>query len=81
MEKKDLLLKQQIEDLWSRDGGKYASYGHKRLAIHFKLNKKRVRRVMKKYNLRPYKRKKKPWKYSPQTDEDLQKSLEKQSDY
>jgi len=33
-----------------------SSYGHKRLADHLKLNKKRILRVMKKYGIKPYRR-------------------------
>jgi putative transposase len=33
-----------------------SSYGHKRIAMELKINKKRVRRVMKKFNLMPKKR-------------------------
>ena len=32
------------------------SYGHKRIALEFKLNNKRIRRVMKKYGIKPYRR-------------------------
>ena len=32
------------------------SYGHKRIAIEFGLNNKRIRRVMKKYGIKPYRR-------------------------
>lgn len=32
------------------------SYGHKRIALEFNLNKKRILRVMKKYDLKPYRR-------------------------
>ena len=32
------------------------SYGHKRIAIALKFNKKRILRIMKKYNLKPYRR-------------------------
>ena len=34
----------------------FPSYGHKRLAIHLKINKKRVLRVMKLYGIKPYRR-------------------------
>lgn len=37
------------------------SYGHKRLAIHLKLNKKRILRVMKKYGIKPYRRRRRKW--------------------
>ena len=33
-----------------------SSYGHKRLADHLKLNRKRILRVMKKYGIKPYRR-------------------------
>ena len=32
------------------------SYGHKRIALEFRLNNKRIRRVMKKYAIMPYRR-------------------------
>lgn len=39
------------------------SYGHKRLALALKFNKKRIRRVMKKFGIKPYRRRvKKPRK-------------------
>lgn len=34
----------------------HPAYGHKRLATHLKINKKRVLRVMKKYGIKPYRR-------------------------
>lgn len=41
----------------------HTDYGHKRIAIHLKMSKERVRRVMKKYNLHPARRRqKKPHK-------------------
>lgn len=36
--------------------GIHPSYGHKRIALEFPLNKKRILRVMKKFNLKPYRR-------------------------
>lgn len=51
-EKVDLELKSQIETVMT----KHPRYGHKRIALELKLNKKRVRRVMKKFNLKPYRR-------------------------
>lgn len=38
----------------------HPSYGHKRIALHLKLNKKRILRVMKKYSLKPYRRRVRP---------------------
>jgi len=43
-------LKRQIEAVLSDN----PAYGHKRIALELKLNKKRIRRVMKKYGLKPY---------------------------
>jgi transposase InsO family protein len=34
--------------------GVHPAYGHKRIALEFSLNKKRILRVMKKYNIKPY---------------------------
>lgn len=43
--------------------GIHPAYGHKRIALEFPLNKKRVLRVMKKYGIKPYRRRaKKPRK-------------------
>jgi hypothetical protein len=46
-------VKRQIESVQTD----HPAYGHKRIALALKLNKKRIRRVMKKFNLRPYRRK------------------------
>jgi putative transposase len=51
-EKKDWATKMMIEEGLR----KHPSYGHKRMATHLKINKKRVRRVMKKYGIKPYRR-------------------------
>jgi putative transposase len=56
----DLKVRERIEKVWND----FPSYGHKRLATELKLNKKRVLRVMKKFNLRPYRRHRKPFKHS-----------------
>lgn len=41
----------------------HPSYGHRRIALELKLNKKRILRVMKRFNLKPYRRRtKKPVK-------------------
>jgi putative transposase len=43
--------------------GIHPSYGHKRIALEFPLNKKRILRVMKKFEIKPYRRRaKKPRK-------------------
>lgn len=48
----DLEMKQQIIIVL----GIHPSYGHKRIALEFGLNNKRIRRVMKKFNIKPYRR-------------------------
>ena len=55
----DLKVKIDIESVWKT----HPSYGHKRLAIALDLNKKRIQRVMKKFNLKPYRRHRKPFKH------------------
>ena len=54
----DWNTKQKIESVLHQ----HPSYGHKRIAIALKLNKKRIRRVMKIYGIKPYRRHRKPWK-------------------
>ncbi len=51
-------VKAQIESVLTDNH----SYGHKRIAIELKLNKKRIRRVMKKFGIKPYRRRKTPHK-------------------
>lgn len=43
----------------------HPAYGHKRLAIYLTINKKRVRRVMKKYGIKPYRRRTKKYEKRP----------------
>jgi len=45
-------LKRQIESVMVD----HKAYGHKRIAIHLKMGHNRIRRVMKKYGLKPYRR-------------------------
>ena len=49
---KDWALKCRIEEVLRE----FPSYGHKRLAIHLNFNKKRVRRVMRLFGIKPYRR-------------------------
>ncbi len=56
-DKKDQATKIMIEEALR----KHPSYGHKRLARHLHINKKRIRRVMKKYDIKPYRRRGKKW--------------------
>jgi len=59
MPERDKEVKAQIESVLSN----HPSYGHKRIAIALKLNKKRILRVMKKFGIKPYRRRvKKPVK-------------------
>ncbi len=51
-EEEDLEMRQQILIVQSIN----PSYGHKRIALEFRLNNKRIRRVMKKYAMKPYRR-------------------------
>jgi transposase InsO family protein len=61
-------IKRQIEAVLIE----HKAYGHKRIAPELKLNKKRILRVMKKFNIKPYRRRvKKPFK-----KEDMGKAAE-----
>lgn len=61
MTEKDLALKARIESVWQEED--FPEYGQKRLAIHLNIGKKRIKRVMNKYNMKPPKRRiKKPSK-------------------
>jgi len=52
MEAKDLELKKRIQEVHT----KHPSYGHKRLALELKVGRKRVLRVMKKFGIKPPRR-------------------------
>lgn len=52
-EQKDLLVKTAIEEVHI----KHPAYGHKRVALELNLNHKKIRRVMKKYGIKPPRRK------------------------
>lgn len=58
LEEKDENLRQKIEKILDDN----PSYGHKRIAIELKINRKRIKRVMKKFGIRPRRSRKKPWK-------------------
>jgi putative transposase len=64
-------IKHQIEAVLAE----HKAYGHKRIAPELKLNKKRVLRVMKKYNIKPYRGIAK----RPNKKEDAGKAAEKDS--
>jgi putative transposase len=55
-------VKRQIEAVLSEN----PAYGHKRIALELKLNKKRIRRVMKKFGIKPYR----PHAKAPRKQED-----------
>ncbi len=48
----------------------HPSYGHKRLAKHLNINKKRVLRVMKLFDIKPYRRRGKKWLKTKKTNID-----------
>ena len=58
LDQKDEALRIKIEALMADN----PSYGHKRVAIALGLNKKQVKRVMRKFDLRPARRRRKSWK-------------------
>lgn len=55
---KDWGLKTKIEEVLRV----HPSYGHKRLALNLKVNKKRILRIMKKFGIKPYRRNDRTWK-------------------
>jgi putative transposase len=63
---KDLATKIRIEEAWRYHPG----YGHKRLAVHLSMGKNRVRRVMKLFNIKPYRRRGKKWLHVSSTGAD-----------
>jgi transposase InsO family protein len=54
----DWQVKQKIEMVLHD----FPSYGHKRISLALKLNRKRILRVMKLYGIKSYRRHRKPWK-------------------
>jgi putative transposase len=58
MPSKDWLLKNQIEKVLAI----HPSYGHRRLAIILRVNKKRISRVMRIFGLKPYRRRGKKYR-------------------
>lgn len=50
---KDLILKDQVLSVLAE----HPSYGHRRIALALGLGKKRIRRCMRSFNIKPYKRK------------------------
>lgn len=58
LDPKDVELKEKIEKVLRE----HPAYGHKRIALHLGLNRKPVLRVMKKFGLKPLRKRKKPKK-------------------
>lgn len=52
MPERDRMLKCEIENVLRE----FPSYGHKRIAVHLRMNKKRIRRVMRLFGMKPYRR-------------------------
>ncbi|MFZ1626212.1 MAG: IS3 family transposase, partial [Candidatus Moraniibacteriota bacterium] len=71
MPPKDWRLKQEIEQVLRE----FPNYGHKRLAVHLKVNKKRILRVMKLYGIKPYRRRGKKWRKSKKKECDPYENL------
>lgn len=46
---KDLIVKDKINDVFKT----HPAYGHRRLALELKMNKKKILRIMRKFNLKP----------------------------
>jgi len=69
--KNDWKLKGTIEEVLHE----HPSYGHRRIALHLSLNKKRIRRVMRLYGIKPYRRRtKKQWK-KPKEEKNIYTNL------
>lgn len=58
LDQKDLILKEKIEKVLEIN----PSYGHRRIAMELSMNRKPILRVMKKYDIRPRRNRKKPHK-------------------
>lgn len=65
MPTKDAALRRDIERVLHE----HPSYGHKRIARHLNINKKRVRRVMKLFGISPYRRRGRKWRRVKPQDE------------
>ena len=58
LEEKDEDLRARIEKVLDDN----PSYGHKRISTELKINKKRIKRVMRKFDIKPRRGRKRPWK-------------------
>jgi putative transposase len=57
---KDWQLKCKIEEVLRKPG--CHSYGSRRIAMHLGMNRKRIKRAMNKYGIKPYRRRGRKWK-------------------
>ncbi len=57
LDEKDESLRKEIEKVLDKN----PSYGHKRIALELKINRKRIKRVMKKFGIKPRRSRKRPW--------------------
>lgn len=64
-EQSDWLLKVKIEEVLRQRG--QHSYGSRRIAQAFNLNRKRIQRVMRLYGIKPYRRRARKWRKSKKT--------------
>jgi len=53
----------------------HPSYGHRRLALHLRVNRKRVLRVMKLFGIQPYRRRGRKWRKPPEKPENVVPNL------
>lgn len=57
---KDWALKQKIEEVLRE----HPAYGHRRIALALRMNKKKIRRIMRLFGIKPYRRRVKKWRTS-----------------
>lgn len=69
--RKDWQLKVEIEKVLRI----HPSYGHRRLALHLKVNKKRALRVMKLFGIQPYRRRGRKWRKPEEKPENVVPNL------
>ena len=60
LEKKDLILREKIEQVMMDN----PSYGHKRISMELSLGKKQILRIMTKFSMKPRRGRKRAWKRS-----------------
>ncbi len=65
-EEKDWKLKNEIETVLKKRGQK--SYGSRRIAYALGMNRKRIQRVMRKYGIKPYRKRGRKWRKKKKTE-------------